>query len=470
MDPEQPTTQVTLETLPPHGKKQELIMRAFLFPTVKETFVACGTKFGKSIGAATCITNAAMKTHGAKWRWLAPVYRQAQVGMEYFQKILPPPPHSDPIESKMIIKLPHLQSVIEFWHTSKPIDLEGAGVHGMIGDEAAKIPYEAYISAKTTTTFTRGPSMYISTPYGKNWFYKKYIEAKDEMEWAFKHGKDPARLAIHAPTTSNPFIAQEVIDQAKRDLPDRLFRQYYLAEFVDDGSIFVGVRECIRGHEILLDGAAQFWISDDAKDKDVVIGVDWAKQRDYTVFMAVDYSAKPRRVVAFQRFHGVSYVEAVKELYQFAKRFKQVGTIWHDRTGVGEALDDLLGGLPLPFHGVTFNGQSKASLVNSLGMVFEQKDIVLPNWPLLISELDNYEVTVTETGHMRYNAASGGHDDIVIALALANAAAKEFEGSGFEVRFLEELPKEKMTLNGYIADLLDDHEDDDIALFGLRGN
>lgn len=464
---EQPTQEVNLEPPTPHGKKQELIMRAFLYPGVKETYVASGSKFGKSLAAATCMTNAAMAKPSAKWRWIAPIYRQAKIGMEYFNKILPPPPHSEVIESKMVIKLPHLDSVIEFWHTQNPVDLEGAGVHGQIFDEAAKIHYDAYVSAKTTTSFTRGPSMFISTPYGKNWFYKKYTEAKDEMTWALKRGKNPERLAIHAPTTDNPFISKEVIEQARRDIPDRLFRQLFLAEFVDDGSIFVGVRECIRGAEIMFDGASQHWVSDNAKNCEVVIGVDWAKQRDYAVFMAIDYAAKPRKVVGLQRFHGISYVEAVKELYHFTKRFKHVGTIWHDRTGVGEALDDLLGNTPLPFHGVTFTSQSKASLINGLGLTFEQRDIELPNWPLMISELDNYEVTVTETGNMRYNAASGGHDDTVIGLALANSAAKEFAGSGFEVRFLEELPKSKFTFDNYMQELLED-ADDDTALFGMR--
>lgn len=437
-------------------------MRAFLFPELSEIFVACGSKFGKSLGASVCLTNAAMVKHGAKWRWLAPIYRQTKVGMEYFNKIIPPPPHSETLESKMMIKFPHLDSSIEFWHTQHPVDLEGAGVHGQIGDEAAKMPFDAYSSAKTTTTFTKGPSMWISTPYGKNWFYKKYMEAKDEMAWAIKKGIPPTKLAIHAPTVENPFLPKHVIEQARKDFPDRLFRQYYLAEFIEDGSIFVGVRECIRGPELDLDGATQFWVAPEAPKAEVVIGVDWAKQRDYTVFVAIDYAAGPRKVVGFCRFHGLSYVAAVKELYRFTKRFKSIATVWHDKTGVGEALDDLLGHFPLPFQGMVFSNSSKASIINTLGLTFEKKDIALPNWPLLLSELDSYEVSVSETGLMRYNAAAGGHDDIVIALALANSAAQEYLGS-HEVRFIEDLPKDKSLtdLERYYQDLVDDDEDDE---------
>jgi len=459
---EQPN-EVELQPPEPHGRKQELIMRAFLFPGVTETFVACGTKFGKSIGAATCLTNAAMLKKSAKWRWLAPIYRQARVGMDYFGKIVPPAPHSEFLDTKMIIKFPYLDSSIEFLHTQNPVDLEGAGIHGQIGDEAAKMPYEAYVSAKTTTTFTRGPSMWVSTPLGRNWFYKQYMDAKAEMDWAIKSGKNPTRLAIHAPTTDNPMVHKATIDAMRRDLPDRLFRQYVLAEFVEDGSIFVGVRECVRGIELDFDGGAtQHWIHASAKESDVVIGVDWAKQRDYAVFMAIDYNTSPRKVVGFQRFHGISYVTAVKELHQFSRNFKSVGSIWHDKTGVGEALDDMLAHFPMPFQGFTFSNQSKASVINGLGLTFEKRDIELPNWPLLISELDSYEVTVSDTGMMRYNAASGGHDDIVIALSLANAAAAEYAPGSYDIRFLEELPKDKSLndLDRFYNDLIGDSDND----------
>ena len=413
-----------------------------------------------SLGAATCLTNAAMQKRGAKWRWLAPVFRQASVGLDYFKGLVPPPPHSEFLDSKMLIKFPYLGSQIEFMHTSNPVDLEGPGIAGQVGDEAAKMHFDAYVSAKTTTTRTHGPSMWVSTPYGKNWFYKKYMEAKDEMAWAIKNGKPVTKIAIHAPTSANPFVTKEVLEQARRDMPDRLFRQYYMAEFLDDGSIFVGVRECVRGPEIQRDGHAQHWFVGDIMHRDVVIGVDWAKRRDYTVFMAIDHTVTPRKVVGFMRFHGLSYVAAVKELYLFARKFKTVGTIWHDKTGVGEALDDLLGGFPLPFHGFTFSNSSKASIVNTLGMTFEKKDIELPNWPLMLSELDLYELTVSETGTMRYNAAAGGHDDIVMALALANAAAQEYMGD-FEIRFAEDLPGDKKleTIDRYYSDLISDADD-----------
>lgn len=455
--------QIIIQPPKPHSTKQELIMRGFLFPGVKEIIVVCGTKFGKSLSASTCMVNGAIKKRGAKWRWIAPIYRQAKIGMEYFKGIIPPAPHSEMIESKMLIRLPNLDSQIEFWHTQNPVDLEGAAVHGQIGDEAAKMPYDAYISAKTTTTFTRGPSMWISTPYGKNWFYKKYLECKDEMDWAIKRGKEPTKLAIHAPTSANPFVSQDIIDAAKKDLPDRMFRQYYLAEFLDDGSVFVGFRECIEGPEIHAYGAVQQWVCEDANEKNVVVGADWAKTQDFAVFTAIDYQGPKPKVVGFMRFQSIKYTEAIMELYRFCKQFKSCGLIVHDKTGVGEAIDDMLGKINLPINGFVFNNQSKSGLINRLMIRIERGDIILPNWQELIKELDSFEVESSEIGTLRYNAAPGAHDDIVISLALAIYAYEEYAGQQ-EIRFMEDLPRDR-NLGKILNELMED-SDDISHLFG----
>lgn len=448
---------VRIQTLKPHSIRQEIIMRAFLSPGLREVIVACGTKFGKSISASTALTNAIIAKKGGTFRWIAPIYRQAKIGMDYFSGIAPPPPHSQTIESKMEMNFPHLNSRLEFWHTQRPTSLEGAGINGQVGDEAAKMPYEAYVAANTTTTFTKALSMWISTPYGKNWFYKKYIEAKEHMEWSIANGKMPTKIAIHAPTSANPSIDPEIIRQAKGNLPDRLFRQLYLAEFLDDGSVFINFRKCIRGTELGFDGPTQFWFDEGCEKLDVVVGVDWAKHKDFTVFIAIDPICNPRRVVGFMRFQGLSYTIAIKELWQFCKKFESIGLLFHDKTGVGDAIDDMLAPLPLPFQGLNFTNPMKSNLVNSLGMAFEKESIEMPNWPEMLKELDSFEVVINKLGTTIYNASEGMHDDIVIAFGLANLAANQYAGE-FEIRFLEDLPSEIVTLDDYYKDMCDDDD------------
>jgi hypothetical protein len=442
----------------PHSKKQKLIYHAFTIPGLKKIYVSCGTKFGKSISASAGMSQVALSRPGTTWRWIAPIYEQAKIGMGYFRKMLPPSPHSDFRETAMRAMLPLINTEIQFWHCRDPKSLEGPGIHGNVFDEAAKCPYDAVVSAQTTVSFTRGPQMYISTPFGKNWFHKECMEAKEHQDWALKNGRTPEKVFITARTIDNPFIDKDFIEEARRDLPDRLFRQYYLAEFIDDGSVFVGFRDCLVGPELDIYGGIQHWLDPTAGEREVFLGIDWAKKEDYTVITALAMVDGRPRMVGFLRFQGLSYVEALKELYKFNQKFKNVIIIKHDRTGVGEAIDDMLAQMSVPFEGVVFTNASKAAMVNQLMMAFETRAIELANWPELIRELESYTVVTNELGTARYMAPKGMHDDIVSSLMLANHAAQEYAGN-FNLTFLEDLPKKKLTVEKWYNDLISDSDD-----------
>jgi hypothetical protein len=127
---------------------------------------------------------------------------------------------------------------------------------------------------------------------------------------------------------------------------------------------------------------------------------------------------------------------------------------------VGEALDDMLAGTHLPFEGVVFTNSSKTSMVSALMLTFERKDLLIPNIPELLYELDMYEVQTTASGTMRYSAPIGMHDDIVSSLMLANDAVQEMRG-GFEIRALEELPKSHLSLDKFYGEMIQEIEDED---------
>ena len=443
---------ITVEFPKPHSEKQQFIMSAFKMPFLKKIYVACGTKFGKSLSASVCKTSAALEKTDAKWRWIAPIYEQSKVGMDYFRKILPPEPHSEFKDGDMKILLPYLRSELQFWHCKNPMSLEGPGIAGNIFDEAAKCPFAAVAAARTTVTMTKGKEGYFSTPFGKNWFYKECMEAKDHMEWSYKNGLLPERVFITAPTHYNPLVDRAIIRDARRSLPDRLFRQYYMAEFMDDGSVFIGFRDSVRGAHLEVSGGIQRWAASDAKEHMVFIGADWAKKGDFTVFTAVANVRGKKQCVGFMRFQGLSYPDAIKELYNFSKEFKSVINMRHDKTGVGEAIDDMLTYTGLPFEGIVFTNLSKSSMVNELMMAFQRKDIILPNWSEMISEFESYTVEVNALGTPRYAAPAGMHDDIVSSFLLSYSAAKEYSAE-FKLNFLEDLPEKKSGLESYYADL-----------------
>ena len=412
---------------------QNIIMNAWSLG-VEEVHCACGTKTGKTFGAGVGLTKQIFSCRGSLYRWVAPIYAQSKIGMRYFRKLTPGEPYTRFVESNSpSMYVPDIDSMLEFWHGQNPESLEGEGVDGYAIDEAAKQKRQVYDSARTTVTRTRGPIVTFSTPLGKNWWYDLCMEAKDEMALAKRQMRMPRKLFYRAPTFSNPTISKEAIKALKRDLPDRLFRQYVLAEFLADGAVFSGVHACIIGSRMDFDSDQYSWFDLSASEATVVVGVDWAKTHDYAVFTAFCVDGLVPRVIGLQRFNGVKYTEAIVRLVKFCKRFKEVITVKHDKTGVGEPLDDMLSDTYLPYEGVTYTNSIKNHLVNNLMLGFQAKELLIPDWKDAIEELGSFEAKVTSAGNITYNGV-GAYDDIVNSLMLGYLAAGEASGGVREVR------------------------------------
>lgn len=436
--------QYTIQTLDGHSESQRQIIRAFSTPKLKEVWVANGTKYGKTIAAVNALCAKVPITRNGVYRWIAPIYSQSMIGFRYARRFLPKSKHIVFNKSEPSILFDPMGTRWEFRTGKDPESLEGEATNGNVLDECSKMTEEVYASTRTTTTVTGGLIMGISTPRGKNWFFQKCMAAKEEMEWALKNGKDPHRIFITAPTRDNPFVLPEAILDAQKSLPRRLFLQYYEAQFVDDGSTFADFRKCIYSDRIDVLPGNERWIdptyirnAEGLIDAKVIIGADWAKKIDSTVFTAWDY--EKRRMIGFWKFTGVNYVEAIKKVYHFGRQFKKVELLIHDQTGIGEVIGDLLDKTTFPYQGITFTQKNKTFMVNNLIIAFEQGDIQIPYWPDMVTELDSYEVETNEIGSMKFSAPQGMHDDIVSSMILAWAAVSDYSTSELNVKIIEEL-------------------------------
>lgn len=410
-----------------HSPQQQLIMNALMLQGVEEVWVACGTKFGKTLGLGVGLGVAAITDYNKIWRWTAPLYQQAKIGKRYMERLLPEDPFTLSKDSDLPrILLPLNNSEIQFWHGNDPESKEGEGVAGDVLDECSKLKPEVYASTKTTVTFTGGKIVGISTPRGKNWFYHRCMAAKEEMARALLENRVPKLVFITAPTEANPFVPRATIESARKNLPDKLFRQYFLAEFVDDSEVFTGFNKCLYSEPIRhVSQARQRWVYGNPANYTVVVGVDWAKREDFNVFTAWANVDGKLRMVAYDRFHGVDYVNSVRELVRFTKQFAATELVWHDRTGVGDAIDDMLACTNLPFTGIVFTQSSKSEMVNRLVASIHQGRCELPNWDLMKTEMQSYEVTISRNGGFSYSAVSGQHDDIVSSMILGHSCGLE---------------------------------------------
>lgn len=102
--------------------------------------------------------------------------------------------------------------------------LRGLENHFIVMDEFAMIDSRAWTEVlRATLSNTLGHALFISTPVGKsNWAYDMYM----------RHLEDPSIWSSHQYTSlEGGNIPPEEIEQARRDLDERTFRQEYEASF-----------------------------------------------------------------------------------------------------------------------------------------------------------------------------------------------------------------------------------------------
>jgi hypothetical protein len=146
--------------------------------------------------------------------------------------------------------------------------------------------------------------------------------------------------------------------------------------------------------------------------------VDLGKLQDYTAICVLD--AGSRHLVHFERLRGMDWPRQRARIAVIARRFP--GALWIDSTGLGEVICDDLWREGLRPSGYCLTADAKEQLVMHLELGLEDADLSIPKCaetlPLL-EELAGYEYRLTPGGRVGYGAPAGGHDDCVIALALA---------------------------------------------------
>ena len=216
----------------------------------------------------------------------------------------------------------------------------------------------------------------------------------------------------------SPYFPAQEWEEAWRTLPEDVFRQEYMAEFLEDSAgVFRGVDGClIVGGE----GAGAETCTS------VIVGCDVAKHTDWTVLVAID--ARTGRCLEMERFNQLDWPVQRERIAAFARRWR--ARLVMDATGVGDPVfDDLCRVLP-QIEGFKITGNSKRELVQGLMVAVEQRRVSWPaSWDVMTAEMKRYEYEIGPTGQVSYSAPAGYHDDCVMALALAVWGVKTF-GAG----------------------------------------
>ncbi|HQN10414.1 MAG TPA: hypothetical protein PK569_22850, partial [Thermoanaerobaculia bacterium] len=268
---------------------------------------------------------------------------------------------------------------------------------------------------------TQGGAWLMGTPKGMNWFFREWTGARDHADskaWQIPTVGatiTPAGLVRTPHPYENPNIPFEEIERQFQKMPEARFRQEILAEFVEDaGGVFRGVMACAHGS------------LEEPRPGHFVLGVDWGKHQDFTVLVLLD--VKKRVVVDFDRFNQIDWHLQRRRLVEMVKRWERAGArveIVAEANSMGESQIEELRREEDPVYVQQFvtTGPSKTRIVEQLQLAIETKRIAYPNLPTIVNELQAFEQERLPGGGMRYSAPEGMHDDVVMALAIANDAA-----------------------------------------------
>lgn len=305
-------------------------------------------------------------------------------------------PNTQIRESERMVILPTGGSV-QVKSADNPDSLRGEGLNFVVIDECAFVKEDAWTDAlRPALADRKGGALFISTPKGHNWFWRLWHNA-DGAEWQ----------AWRFTSYDNPFLDRKEIDAAREQLPERTFSQEFLAEFIDDaGGVFRRIAE----------SATATHVDRAVPGGEYVVGVDWGKTSDFTAFAVLDVTQ--RALVYLDRFNQIDYAVQVGRLRALVERFRP-GVIIAERNSIGDPLIEQLQRDGLPVQAFTTTNASKMRVIDALALAFERQEIrILPD-PILIAELQSFEMERLSSGMLRYSAPDGLHDDTVMALALA---------------------------------------------------
>ena len=360
--------------------------------------VCMGRRWGKTMMAGSVALSCA--AHGAAVAWIPPTYKNARPLWRFAEHM------TAPVARRLRIN--RTDRTIEFpgggwlgiYTADNPVGILGEAFDLVIVEEAARIAEDVWSETVMPTLADRdGRAMLISTPRGRNWFWREY-------QAGLADGK--VQASFTAPSSANPMPQiRRAYELAKTRVSERTFRQEWDAQFLDDGGgVFRRIQEAatipqtiepIEGHQY-------------------VIGADWGRTNDATWFAVIDIAT--RQNVYNDRMTDTDYQLQRTRLQALQQRYNGAPVL-AEYNSIGGPQIEALQNMGVTVYAFTTTNATKAALIDALALAFEQGDLQVVNDPILVGELQAYESKRQPSGLVIYSAPAGMHDDGVIALALA---------------------------------------------------
>ena len=187
------------------------------------------------------------------------------------------------------------------------------------------------------------------------------------MEWCWRDTLEPGG-----------WLLQREVDRKRNEVPSAMWQvEYDLQEPSHEGLAFdrekleemfsaeLGEGEGLEGEYLEFEAphaASQY-----------VTGVDWAKEKDWTVILTYKVGDLPWKLVAFERTGRKPWPLMVARLDERARKYK--GQICHDATGIGNVVHDYLS---VAAEGFVMGGRPRTDMFSEYIAAVERGEILAP--------------------------------------------------------------------------------------------
>lgn len=398
-------------TVRPHAGQQVVLDSPARFKVMN-----CGRRFGKTVLAAKIAVSKTRQANKMVW-WVAPQYKITKRGYEEVLRQLAPgvlahdPPPSSNFDAGRAVVLRFKNGTrMEFYSSERPEGMLGAAVDFVVLDEAARMPMRIWNQIVSPTLIDHlGGALIISTPVGRNWFYKVWQKGQDpsQEEWA----------SWTFTTQDNPTLPEGEADRMAADMPRMEAEQEIYAKWLASGSaVFILEDHALQDGAVYPNGL----IENAPPRGHIVLGIDLARTSDYTVIYGA--RASDRVNCYFERMQAIAWEEQRRRIKRACRTIMRNGgtgvTLVVDEGNAGSVIVEDLEEAGFDVVGINFTTH-KANMVRLLANDLERRRAMILNDPEYgLLEFENYMLGVTPAGRYTYSAPEGEHDDVVSAKML----------------------------------------------------
>jgi hypothetical protein len=336
--------------------------------------------------------------------WVSPVFNQAN---KVYEQIVKAFKDTGIITKKDAQKLKVEfcnGSTLQFFSAERYDNMRGFTFDYLVCDEFAFMDGQAWTAVLRATVLVKGKKvLLISTPNGKNHFYQLFmLDGVNDQYKSFKMS-----------SYDNPMIDPKEIDDAKLTLPNHIFRQEYLAEFVDGGnSVFGDVY-----YSTVTTGTRYYG------------GLDVARADDYTVLTVYNEAGN---MVFIDRWRHDSWANIVKKAAEIIDHYN--AQTYVEMNSIGDPIFEMLKGILKNKNNVqpfVTTSKSKQDIIEQLAVANQNKEVSFLPVEWLQKEFDvfTYEYN-PKTRSIKYSAPSGFHDDGIMSSAIGYEAVKKLKIKG----------------------------------------